>query len=472
MIENNVADNPKFDLQIFKSDIVNEVSDITKKTTKNPFPIDALPQKIQDVINEFCKSFQLPKDYFGSTILAAAASVIGNSYNIKCKEGWNEPPIIYMAIVGNSSAGKTPAIKACLKPIHKIESSYQQEYEIYKEDWQIKAEAAKAQKDPEPQMLPVKELIINDATTEAVNQTMSHNPNGLLLIQDELIAWINSLNQYRKGSDEEFWLSVWSNTPIKINRKSADPAYIERPSVSVVGGIQPIKLEQLGGGDKKDNGFLARLLFAYPESSEKKYMTDYEVNADTFNTYEKVITNLYLYAKENNTNEDGYWYSNFKTKTVHLSKEAKKAYDKWYNLNVDKINDSEDTEAAIYGKLNSYCLRFSLILELLDAACNGKPFNALTETVSVKSINNSIKLCEYFRATSLKALGKVTNIDPLDKLTKKEREVYSELPTTFKTQDGAAIALNFDMADRTYKRFIKKKDLFDKHGYGIYCKNY
>ena len=50
-----------------------------------------------------------------------------------------------------------------------------------------------------------KELIINKATTEAIIQNLSTNHNGLILFQDELLGWINNMNQYRSEGGEQFW---------------------------------------------------------------------------------------------------------------------------------------------------------------------------------------------------------------------------------------------------------------------------
>lgn len=64
----------------------------------------------------------------------------------------------------------------------------------------------------------------------------------------------------------------------------------------------------------------------------------------------------------------------------------------------------------------------------------------------------------------------VTNASPIDKLPADKRDLYAALPDVFSTSEGADIAENFGIAERTYKRFLNKKELFQKVSHGIYEK--
>lgn len=216
------------------------INDEMEKTinghTMNIFPLDAFPRKIQEVIEGYHQAFKLPFDFYGATALAAASSLIGNSFNLRFKNEWYESPAIFMAVVGPSSSGKTPAINAFLKPNYEIERKLQSQFVIAIKTWEEEAAMAKENKEEVPERPLRKELVINDATTEAINKALDSNPNGLLFYQDEILAWIKSLNQYRKGADLEYWINIWKNTDIKVSRKSADPITITNPFVSVIGG--------------------------------------------------------------------------------------------------------------------------------------------------------------------------------------------------------------------------------------------
>ena len=83
-----------------------------------------------------------------------------------------------------------------------------------------------------------------------------------MVIRDELVGWVKSMDQYRsgRGADRQFFLSVWSRQPIKVDRKGAKPILVSNPCLAVVGGIQPDLLPELADAAQREDGFLDRLL--------------------------------------------------------------------------------------------------------------------------------------------------------------------------------------------------------------------
>lgn len=464
------------DNDITPADIVSEVLSTTTKLDKKKsnkrkipsFPVDAFPKPVQSVINDFYKAYQLPKDYYGLGILTVCASAIGNAYSLQYKKGYNVPPIIYAAIVGGSSIGKTPALKMCLNPIFSIEEQYNKDYNDDISQWEIEKEST-GKGQPHPTKPDRRDLLINDATTEAINRVLERNPKGLILFQDELIAWINSLNQYRKGSDTEFWLSNWSNSPAKINRATKEPLFIKKPFLGVLGGIQPSVLDGLGEGNKKDNGFLFRILFAYPDEQKKPYDTDHVPSIETFEFYKDLIKGIHQLPNNIKQTNSGW---EVETISLQLSNDARKFYKIFARKNTDLINAAtNDNVKSLYGKLENYCLRFALTLEIMNLVGSKKELNELTTKVSAKTMQNSIKLVEYFRSTGIKVLNRIEKTNPLDDYTKVQQKVYEALPSTFETPDGVDIAKKTGMAARTFKRFLKDSFLFDKISRGVYDKS-
>lgn len=433
------------------------------------FPIVAFPEKIQQIIHAFHAAYKLPKSYYGLSILTVCGAVIGNAYSLKYKEGYFVPPIIYSAIVGNASVGKTPAIRLCLKPILKIEEAYNQSYKEVLCEWE--KEISQLNKgDTQPPKPYRKELIINDATTEAIHYVLSRNPRGLILFQDELLAWINNLNKYSNGSDMEYWLSNWSNVPAKINRATKETLMIPKPCTSVIGGLQPAVLDNLAKNGRKDNGFLVRILFAFPKNLKKPYESDFDLNPNVYQEYENLILGLNNLSndvvKDENTNE---W--KIDTIIIHLSDRARCVYKKWNKSNTDKINKTEDDSLkSLYGKLENYCLRFALILELMTVVCNQEEIHPIMCEVNQNTMINAILLTEYFRTTGEKVLNRIENLDPLEGLSSNVQNLYNSLPDYFTTQYGVQLAKTKDISERTFKRLLNKKSLFRKVKRGHYEK--
>ena len=421
------------------------------------FPVNAFPKDVRFIINEFHKSTKLPIDYYGLGILTVCASAIGSGFLLKIKEGYNIAPIFYSAIVGPSSIGKTPVLKACMGPAYEIEKGYRETYKSGLEQWEIEDRDSK-EKTPKPCC---KEFIIGDATIEAISQSLKNNSKGLLLFLDELVAWIKSMNQYRKGSDLEFWLSNFSNGTAKINRVSRDSIYIEKCFVGVLGGMQPAVLDNFGSNDKKDVGYLQRLLFAYPDIQTKPYPTDYVPDPRTFQMYRDLVINLHTHNEQATSSEPI---------KIELSKEAKQVFRGFQNYNVDLINDSDNESVkSLHGKLEDYCLRIALVLEMMKVVLKGGRMSESTK-VQPETIKSAILLTEYFRATGLKVLAKIEKVNPLDGHTTIQQKVYEALPETFTTGQGVIVAGECKMKERSFKRFLQDKLLFDKIARGHYDK--
>jgi hypothetical protein len=66
----------------------------------------------------------------------------------------------------------------------------------------------------------------------------------------------------------------------------------------------------------------------------------------------------------------------------------------------------------------------------------------------------------------------VSNASPLDKLPTDKQSLYIALPDTFSTSEGVQVAESMGMAERTFKRFLNNKELFQKIKQGEYEKLY
>src|SRR5207244_3938172 len=105
---------------------------------------------------------------------------------------------------------------------------------------------------------------------------------GVAAIFDELVGWIAAMDAYRggKGGDRQKFLSFWSRTLVKINRKTAaGPIIIPRPCLTVVGGVQPDLLGELKDAADRQDGFLDRIVWAYPDPVPDRW-TEAEIDSE------------------------------------------------------------------------------------------------------------------------------------------------------------------------------------------------
>ena len=88
--------------------------------------------------------------------------------------------------------------------------------------------------------------------------------------------------------------------------------------------------------------------------------------------------------------------------------------------------------------------------------------------IDLISVENAISLVDYFKATATR----VQNIIKELSLTEQPRAIIAALPDEFTTEQGTAIAEKYDMADRTFRDFVKRYCgiHFQKIRHGVYAK--
>ena len=336
------------------------------KNNNKEFPNSVFPAEVRDFVEKCSDSQGLCKDFMYSTYLSLASVLIGNSLKININNSWVESPMVWVALVGRSGIKKTPVIKAIIKPLQKIDiESYKKYVESIKNgDTETKP----------------KQSFVDDITIEALYDVLYNNPKGLLLKKDELITLIQDADKYSKGGGTiEKLLSIFSNSPITLNRKTTSQYLcIEHPFLSIIGGIQPKVLPTLFEKNRGDNGFIYRLLFTtignyIPKAPENN------LNIHVIQGYEEFITKFHTMT------------SNNESKLIPLSLDALNYFQKWSNEFI-YVSTDDDRLNQYKSKLEAYALRFSLIIEMSYSVSAS---NVIQE-ISLPSMENAISVVRYF----------------------------------------------------------------------------
>ena len=362
-------------------------------------PVDALPKACRRLVSEAAAAIGCPPDFVGLPMLITLASAIGNSRVLKLKEGWEESAALYGAAVADPGEKKTPAQKVAVEPAIKVQAALREkyrekadeykrelrEYEVDKKDAAKNGLAA-----PPPPEEPVMErTLVEDTTVEALAVVMEHTPRGVLVMRDELAAWVRAMDQYRaagKGADRQFWLSAWSNSYASVDRKSrGEPLILQRPFSCLSGSIQPDVLPELGAG--RDDGLLDRLLFAYPDPAPSRW-TDDEISTEARVAYKALYDGLRsLHAYEDD-------YGDPEPKRVVLAPDSK-------SVLVEAINQHrEEMETpgfptrlkGPWSKLEAYFARLCLILALARTVDE-----EVAERVEARDVLSALALLDYFK---------------------------------------------------------------------------
>ena len=81
------------------------------------FPLDAVPQPWREWVSDTAGGAGAPVDYGAQAVLGAVAGLCGAGVKACVTPSWSEPLVLWQALVGAPSAGKTPALDAIGRPL-------------------------------------------------------------------------------------------------------------------------------------------------------------------------------------------------------------------------------------------------------------------------------------------------------------------------------------------------------------------
>jgi hypothetical protein len=433
----------------------------------NRFPIEVFPKTAQFVICQTNHALKFPFDFIGSSMLFAASVAVGNTFRAKVKKAWSESATLYIALVGRPGTNKSHPLSFALQPIQDKDKRTFREYELKLKEYNRAQNLPKKDREQQGVEEPVKPVwnksLVSDFTPEALVDVLKFNQRGIGVYVDELASWFKNFNRYNSGSEEEFWLQLWNGKPINIDRKTGEPAFIPQPFISVCGTIQNGVLNQLAKNSRSQNGFVDRILFAFPEDIKKEYWNEDELKEGTIEIWRDVLDrlmNLPVALDENHSPIP---------EIIPFDHDAWEILLEWQKQSTDEANDSEDDKLRErFSKLELCAIRLSLLMELIEHGCSDDSIPP--KSISRKSVESALLLTEYFKNTALKIHSIIENNNPLDRHPDNLQRLYHALPDTFTTMEGIDIAECNKVSERSYKRFLNDKMLFTRLSRGNYQK--
>jgi hypothetical protein len=373
-----------------------------------PFPVDALPEGCRRFVIEGAKAIGVSEDYLGLPVLAVLAQGVGASRTVRIKRSWRETSTLFLALVSKPGTKKTPAARPALQPVWDRDFELGREYAEKKEEFdreekehEIALKQARRNEEtppPEPKKPVREQCVLDDVTVEALVEVISQNPRGVLVARDELTGWIKAMDQYKggKGSDKQHWLSLWSSSSIKVNRKGGggEVTSVKYPSVSLYGSIQPAMLRELG--NTAEEGLIERFLFAYPEHRRSRFTYD-EISVEAEREYESLIEKLYRYRMHEDVDSEV-----MTPLPVPMSPDARKLF-AYYS---DELTAEAEEPGfphrlrGAFSKLEAYLARIALILSLCRCAESGE-----VEQVEEEDMEASYRLIRYFAIHARRVYG-------------------------------------------------------------------
>jgi len=445
-----------------------------------PFPVNVLPEPVREFTAAAADALGCDASYVALPMLATLAGCVGTSRQIRLKQSWAEPCVLWCVSIGRSGTLKSPAWEAAIRPLQTVQTRAFRDHAAAMDEYTValalfdadyaqwkKTGRKKGEPAPERPAEPVaRRYVASDTTIEALATLLADNPRGLLLARDELSGWLSSFDAYRngRGGDVAHWLSIHRAGPVTIDRKTGQrrTMYIPRAAVSVGGTIQPAVLRaSLLGDDGRGlfwvNGMAARLLLAMPPEQPKRWR-EADVTRDVSGRIEWLVGDLLSLRPQS----DG--FGGVEPVDVPLQADARQEFIAFAEAHAAEQTALGDNLAACWSKLEGYAARFALLFQLIRQAAG----EASGDAVELPDMRGGIELSRWFgqeAARIYRDLGDIT-----DGPRGRQARERAQLVEWIRERGGTVTARELQQGPRRFRGSIDAAEaaLYDlvKAGYG------
>jgi len=397
------------------------------------FSEDLLPVSFRPLVRDVTERMQVPMDYPAVVIVLCLAGAVNRRATIQPKAndtGWVVVPNLWGGIAAPPGFLKSPVIQAISRPLIKIEELWRNEFKTELDDyahekeeadlrysaWKDQFKQASKKKDSTVPIRPdnsmakpvLKRLVINDATFEALHQTMSENPDGILVIRDELTGWWSQLDRAGREGERAFCLQAWNgDTGHTIDRIGRGTIHVEACCMSMLGGIQPGRLrsylaDALQDGPSND-GLIQRFqLLVWPDTEPEWKYVDRAPDPASAATAERVFRNLVALDAEG-------------PMRFLFAPDAQELFVKWLTMLEARVR-GDQLHPALVSHLSKYrklMPALALLFELADWAAAGPGNLEVGSTdqfpcISVEHTKQAVAWCEYLESHARRIYSCVT----------------------------------------------------------------
>ncbi|MDC5223987.1 YfjI family protein [Acinetobacter baumannii] len=406
-----------------------------KKITRDMLPLDVYTY----CADEAKRADNMTFDLVAVCLLTSLGALIGARVAIKPKQldDYSIVPNLWGGIIAPPSSKKSPAISAGTRHLDRLILQAKEQYELEQKEniakgivfksteKELVKKLDKAKEESEKLKLaqdiaemqtevndrPVlKRYFTNDSSPEALADLERSNPNGILVIRDELIGLLSSLDQNDTDTGRAFYLEGWNGTgSYQFDRITRGSGYIQNHCLSVLGGIQPDKLmsylEKTIRGMGND-GLLQRFqLLIYPDLAQWQY-ADSKSNKDA----KEAVFSLFKQLDELNEYElvllGAKPSDEFNIRPYfRFTQEAQEAYKTW-STQLNGITIPNEEHAIIQEHLSKFgklMPSLALIFHLIDSVQLGERIGG----ISLSCVEMAIKWCEYLESHARRIYGMV-----------------------------------------------------------------
>ena len=439
-----------------------------------PFPVDAFPEAIADMVNEVAEATQTDPAMAATSVISALSACAGGHAEIEIRSGWREPLCTYTTTVAEPGERKSAVQQAMTGPLIDAErelikagEASRREAEISKSVANMAAEkarreAASADAKDRPDKLteaihaaalsdsievpPVPRLLADDVTPEKLASLLAEHGGRLAIISAEGGIFDIIAGRYSGNVPNlDVWLKGHSGDQIRVDRQGRPPEYIRRPALTVGLMMQPEVLRVIAAQRQfRGRGLLARFLYAMPRSKVGRRKTGAApVSDEVTEAYGSVVHSLAVGMAK--------WLGD--PAVLVLTPKAQQA--------IEAIEAATESALADGGELSALkdwgskyvgaVARIAGILHLAELGADKGP----TTPVDAETILKAARIGTYFRAAAIGAFLQM-GTDPatsdavylLERIrrlkcdTVSERQLHRACQSRFQKKDALMVAID------------------------------
>jgi hypothetical protein len=258
-----------------------------------PFPPNLLPGALGEFAEALSSQTETPRELAALMCLAVTSASVAGRCEVQVHEGYTEPLNLFVAAALESGNRKTAVVNAARQPLVDFENEERERIaperrNAISEQKTLEARIEKLRKalvnrpdneDAKTQLYACEQKLIEipelprlwtqDITPEALASLTSKNGERLAVLSDEGGYFEILAGRYSSGKPNlDFVLQAHAGAPVRVDRKSGDPIFLQNPLLTIGLSPQPSVLSDLADiPGFRGRGLLARFLYGLPPSN-------------------------------------------------------------------------------------------------------------------------------------------------------------------------------------------------------------
>ncbi|MFF4725163.1 YfjI family protein [Streptomyces mirabilis] len=260
-----------------------------------PFPVDALPPWLGNMVRGVAEETQTPADLAGCLALAVIATAAGGRVKVCVRGHWREPVNVYTAVALDPGNRKSAVFDLMVRPLLAAEKALIELSGPVRAEAETTIRLAKSAADKaagkaagaepdqrdaltaeavqlaqavdEMSVPAVPQLVADDVTPENIGTLLDQQGGRIACLSAEGELFDIIAGRYSGKPNMGMFLKGHAGDMIRVNRQGREAQHIDTPAVTIGLAVQPEVLDALSRIDGADGrGLLARFLYSKPLS--------------------------------------------------------------------------------------------------------------------------------------------------------------------------------------------------------------